>query len=1005
MRRPEGVTRAGRMRRLAGVVALAIAWGAAAQEPPPTAPTPAPAPAPAAAPIDRTLWTVPEIGAPAPAGIPAIEVLEQGELRQLLATAFFDPQRTPWRILVFADLPLSTADGTRTAAALLADAAERLVALGEVEVAVAQAVPRPLGAPTRDAEQLRAQLAELEDLAGEAGSLLAAREQLAAAAAPDPRTLLETFYQEQELRDWQQDAAEDWILGAVEDRIRDELTAGSAAGARPGWAAAGERPRLLLLLRDALDLDPRPFYLGLPGGAALEPRLRADAERHRRFARTLAAVGWRVGLLRAHEPPDEPSPLLPGGDPATELVEATGGWVLDSRAALDAALAAMGQALAARYRTLLRDSEPYPVDLRSADAPGSLRAPRWATAVPPAALAIVRARRLLEDEEAGSIAVDSALIGQLAHSATVEALVELASLPGEPGTSDWLRVTVVSLRLDQEPVLEQHTGAGLALQGPRWVLRSPIATPDDLQEVVVVAEDLRSGAWGASRAESADTSPVDEAADTVEVAGAPPPVDRLATPRVRPDQREKGTGFALPGEPRQPLRARTDAPFKIVPPRERPLVGEQTFRILLTMEAVDRVVFLLDGEQVAEDRRRPYEASIDLGPQPVPRELRAVAYSSGGLVLGEDRLAINPPSVREGITFTRVDTAVGDAVDVVAELSLPADAKLDRVELYRNETLAVTLTRPPFAARVPGPARADADYVRAVAWLADGRFVEDVWLLGSSAAASERIQVNLVEVYAVVTDREGNPVASLGGDDFRVTLGKEPVAVERFSIADEAPLSLALVVDSSESMYALMEYTRQAAARFLGDVLKPIDRAFVVDFDHRPQLIHDTSDDVFSLIAALRRLEASGGTAIYDAIQFALLHFQRGLGRKAVVLLTDGDDMHSRFSYRKTWQAVSAGSVPVYFVAMAGLDLERPSFRKDDLETLAEDSGGRVFYVDSMEEVTDAYARISRELRSQYVLAFSTERALTAKELASIEVEVVGQAAKKLEVRFVAGQQ
>ncbi|HVS13907.1 MAG TPA: VWA domain-containing protein [Thermoanaerobaculia bacterium] len=974
-----------------------------AQASAPRAQEPAPAPATAATgdPVDRTLWAVPESGAAPPTGIPAIEVLEQGQLRQLLATASFDPQRTPWRILVYADLPLSTVEGTRAAAALLAAAADRLVGLGEVEVAVSQAVPRPLGPPTRDPAELRARLAELEEEAEEAGSLLAAREDLAANPAPDARDVLETFYAEQELREWQQAALEDWVLGTVEDRIRGELAASAPAGARPSWAAAAERPRLLLLLRDALDLDPRPFYTGLPEGAALEPRLRSDPERQRRFARTLAAVGWRVGWLRA----GEPSSLLPGGDFAPELVAATGGWILDGPPALEAALAAMGQALAARYRTRLRDQEPYPVDLRSADAPGSLRAPRWATAVPPAALSIVRARRLIEDEEEGSIAVDSALIGQLARSATVEALVDLSSLPGDPATSDWLRVTVVSLRLDHDPALEQHTGAGLALRGPRWVLRAPIATPDDLQEVVVVAEDLRTGAWGASRAESADASPVDEAADTVEVAGTPPPVDRFATPAVRPDQREVDSQFALPGEPRQPLRARTDAPFKIVPPRARPLVGEQTFRILLTLEAVDRVVFLLDGEQVAEDRRRPYEASIDLGPQAVPRELRAVAYSIGDLVLGEDRLAINPANVREGINLTRVAATAGDAFDVVAELALPTDARLDRVELYRNETLAVTLTRPPFAARIPGPARADADYVRAVAWLADGSFLEDVWLLGSSAAASERIEVNLVEVYAVVTDRDGEPVSGLEADDFGVTLGREPLTVERFSIADEAPLSLALVVDSSESMYALMEYTRQAAARFLGDVLKPIDRAFVVDFDHRPQLVHDTSSDVFELIASLRRLEASGGTAIYDAILFSLLHFQPGLGRKAVVLLTDGDDMHSRFGYRKTWQTVSSGSVPVYFVAMAGLDEERPSFRKDDLETLAKDSGGRVFYVRSMAEVADAYARISRELRSQYVLAFSTERALTAKELASIEVEVVGAGAKKLDVRFTAGQQ
>ena len=955
------------------------------------------------------MWAVPEAGA-SPGGIPAIEVLEQGQLRQLLATAFFDPQRTPWRILVYADLPLATPDGVRAAARALDDAAERLVALGDVQVALGQAAPRRLGPPTRDAGQLRLQLDDLAAAAEEAGALIEARRALLGMTAPEPVDILETYYREQELLEWQQDAAEDWILGTVEDGIREEL--GARASNPPSWSAAGERPRLLLLVRNGFDLDATVFYGQRPGGAELERRMRSDPERQRRFARTLAAMGWRAGVLQLDPTAGEESAeLLPGGDPGPELAESTGGWIIDSPTLLESAMTAMGSALAARYRTPLRDAEPYPVDLRSADAPGTLRAPRWATAVPPAALSLVRARRLIEDDEAGSIAVESALIGELASSATIEAAIELASLDRPPGaersptTSDWLRVTVVSQRLDQEPQLEQHTGAGLELLGPRWVLRSSVATPDDLQEVVVVAEDLRTGAWGATRAEPAEASVADDAEDTVEVAGAPPPVDRLESPAVRADDRERAADHALPGEPRQRLRRRTSAPFKIVPPRESPLVGERTFKILLTLEAVDRVVFELDGRQVAEDRRRPYEASIDLGEQAAPHLLRAVAYSTGDLVLGEDVLEINPPRAREGITLTTVQpVGRGDAVEVVAELSLPPDAQLDRVELYRNETLAVTMTRPPFATRVPGPARADADYVRAVAWLSDGTFVEDVWMLGSSATANERIEVNLVEVYAVVTDKDGEPVQGLGQDSFRVRLGKEEVAIDRFSVADEVPLSLALAVDTSESMYVLMENARRAAARFLGDVLTPIDRAFVVDFDDRPQLIHDTSGEVLELIASLRRLEASGGTAIYDAILFSLLHFQPGLGRKAVVLLTDGDDVHSRFSYRKTWQTVSEGSVPVYFVAMAGLDDERPAFRKTDLETLAKDSGGRVFYVESMDAIGDAYARIGQELRSQYVLAFTTPAALTSGELDSIEVDVVGEGARKLEVRFAAGQ-
>ncbi|HVR28212.1 MAG TPA: VWA domain-containing protein, partial [Thermoanaerobaculia bacterium] len=123
-------------------------------------------------------------------------------------------------------------------------------------------------------------------------------------------------------------------------------------------------------------------------------------------------------------------------------------------------------------------------------------------------------------------------------------------------------------------------------------------------------------------------------------------------------------------------------------------------------------------------------------------------------------------------------------------------------------------------------------------------------------------------------------------------------------------------------------------------------------------------------------------------ILFSLLHFEEGEDRRAVVLLTDGDDYQSRFSARQASLQARAAGVPIYMLSLAGLDWMRPAMRKTDLETIAKQTGGHVFYVSAREELAAAYARIGDELRSQYVLAFATERALTEAELAKIDVRV-----------------
>ena len=362
------------------------------------------------------------------------------------------------------------------------------------------------------------------------------------------------------------------------------------------------------------------------------------------------------------------------------------------------------------------------------------------------------------------------------------------------------------------------------------------------------------------------------------------------------------------------------------------------------------------------DDRAPFAATVDLGPRPREQTVRAVAYSGSGLLLGSDEVRVNRPRTRSGLRLTTVTpTDAGDTRVLLAEasLGLEENQELERVEFYRNQALIATLTRPPLRAAVGDPPDADAaargDFVRVVAWLEDGTFLEDVRLLGvgGQGAVGEQVDVNLVQVFAVVTDQDGNPVEGLDAEAFDVRLDGNAVSLERFSKAEQVPLDLALVVDTSTSMWPLMDDTRKAAARFLGQTVSEEDRAMLIDFDDRVRTVHPLSTEVFSLIEGLSRLRASGATALYDSIIYALVSLEEAArSRRAVVLLTDGSDFNSRFGYGRVYEAAESAGVPLYFVALSDYFGEsRRSPRKTDLEAFAEASGGRVFYVKSMEDI------------------------------------------------------
>ncbi len=420
--------------------------------------------------------------------------------------------------------------------------------------------------------------------------------------------------------------------------------------------------------------------------------------------------------------------------------------------------------------------------------------------------------------------------------------------------------------------------------------------------------------------------------------------------------------------------------------------GRMRIEALTVDPDVDRVVFFVDGRESAVDRRRPFRMTVE-APLP-PGPIRAVAYGRDGTLLGEDSLdgldeaaAAGARPFRLAISNLSGDVERGEIL-VRAALSVPDGATLDRLEVYYDRQLSAEIHAPPYEATIHTDDLGPDDFVRVVAHLDDGRTLEDAAPI-LAADGSDRLDVCLVDLFAFVADRWGEPIRGLRSSDFRVLLDQHPLPVQRFREASEVPLALGLLIDSSESMTPIMDETKEAARRFLDRTLVPGDQAFLVEVGTVPRVVHDMTSSTGELAAAFDELEPGGTTALYDAILLGLLRLEHHEGRRALVVLSDGKDVGSDFGPSRCLEEAERAGVPIYVISLAGLPGRRTNPERNyRLEALAQRTGGRVLPVSTPHGLDPAYEEIDRDLRSQYVLGLAPGRVLSDRELAGLTVEV-----------------
>lgn len=409
----------------------------------------------------------------------------------------------------------------------------------------------------------------------------------------------------------------------------------------------------------------------------------------------------------------------------------------------------------------------------------------------------------------------------------------------------------------------------------------------------------------------------------------------------------------------------------LLPPEGDVVLGLFRAEALVTGERIARVGFFVDGKQQLVRGSKPYSVELRLARYPVEQIIRAEGYDKAGEVVAADEIVLNQP--RGGLAINIVEPKRGTRpqgkVKARAEITVPEERRVTSVEFRVNDQVVSTLTRPPWEAVVDPTSPEDVVYLTVVAFLDDGSRREELRFL-KAPQNLEEVEVNLVELFAAVTDSKGDLVRGLTAADFEVLEGGKPQHIDRFELVENLPLTVGIVLDTSGSMASSLSEAQQAASDFLRSVVRRGDRLFAMSFSDRPALRMPLSDDVEAAVTSLSALQATGSTALHDALVHSLYYFRGTRGQRALVLLSDGDDTSSQLNFDEVLEYARRTGVSIYPI---GLNIGASALGvRVKLNRLAETTGGRNFYVNTAAELRTVYAEIGRELRSRYLIAFNS---------------------------------
>jgi len=381
------------------------------------------------------------------------------------------------------------------------------------------------------------------------------------------------------------------------------------------------------------------------------------------------------------------------------------------------------------------------------------------------------------------------------------------------------------------------------------------------------------------------------------------------------------------------------------------------------------LAFLLGGAAALAQPGAP-----DPGDAPPPPPAGTAADPAAGAAAPPAEAPLpQAPAVRSRKGFSiritnpaRNDFRFGRAV-IDAEVTAADPALVDKVEFFVDDRLTFIDAEPPYHCLFDFGTEPHSWVIRATAYHREGVTVSDTVIL-KRVVLNYTVQVNRVILYATARARGGSegPVADLRREN--LVLEEDGVRQEIVDFYVETrPVTLAMILDSSGSMQQALETVHAAASRFV-NALGDEDRGLVIDFDEKVYLLQDLTGDKELLRQAITSTNALGGTALYDALHASYRKLRGIEGRKAIVLLSDGDDTASKFSFNRILDEAKISDLIIYPIGLGtsvmDIDLRRV------LKSLAEETGGRAYFPDKVDELQGVYDQIAAELKSQYYITY-----------------------------------
>jgi Ca-activated chloride channel homolog len=264
----------------------------------------------------------------------------------------------------------------------------------------------------------------------------------------------------------------------------------------------------------------------------------------------------------------------------------------------------------------------------------------------------------------------------------------------------------------------------------------------------------------------------------------------------------------------------------------------------------------------------------------------------------------------------------------------------------------------------------------------------------STDSQTFRARVDLVNVLCSVFDKNTNSfVTNLTQDDFILYEDNRKQEITNFNRETNLPLTIALLVDASRSVGPKLKFEKEAATSFVQSVMRENDRAMLLKFDSGITLLQDFTDDPNKIAKQINKLQAAGDTALYDAIYRACDEkLIRETGRKAMVILSDGDDSASEVTLKQAAEMALRSETIVFAISVAkggffgvgGEEKEGDSVLKE----IANETGGRIFFPFQVEDLDEAFRQINQELRSQYNIGYRSSNSARDGSYRKLEIKV-----------------